>query len=258
MSLEIIKNFDDNQEAWIIQLIGELDIYTAPNFKETLIEALDERMGDVIINGESLSYIDSTGLGVLISALKKAKENNRSISIKKIKPNIKKLFSLTSLDKVFLIGEWFEKMAKNIDDKFDCIKFSMPNKAEYVSVVRLTSSAIANRMGFDIEEIEDIKVAIAEACINTIEHGLDDKTKSIDVKFYMYSDKLVVTVKGAGKGFNTDNLEEVNIEELGDGGLGIFIINSLMDEVDIISNEGDGTEIRMTKHIKDDIIWQQV
>lgn len=256
MSLEIIKKFDEGLESWMVYLVGELDIYTAPNFKETLIEALDEKIGDIIINGEKLSYIDSTGLGVLISALKKAKENNKNIIIKKIKPNIKKLFDLTSLDKVFLIEEWFIKMASKIDTRYDCIKLSMPNKAEYVNVVRLTSSAIANRMGFNIEEIEDIKVAIAEACTNTIEHGLDDKNENFDVEFYMHTDKLVITVKDAGKGFDTENLKEVNIEEIGERGLGIFIINSLMDEVEIVSDEGKGTEIRMTKHIKDDIIWQ--
>lgn len=105
MSIEINKKFDESLESWVIDIIGELDIYTSPKFKEVLIEALEEKMSNIIINGESLSYIDSTGLGVLISALKKVKENNKTITIKSIKPNIKKLFDLTSLDKVFLIKE---------------------------------------------------------------------------------------------------------------------------------------------------------
>lgn len=106
MSLEIIKKYDDNLDSWVMNIVGELDIYTSPKFKEVLLEALEEKMDNIIINGESLSYIDSTGLGVLISALKKVKENNKTITIKSIKPNIKKLFDLTSLDKVFLIKEW--------------------------------------------------------------------------------------------------------------------------------------------------------
>lgn len=105
MSLEIIKKYDSNLDSWMMNIVGELDIYTSPKFKEVLLEALEEKMGNIIINGESLSYIDSTGLGVLISALKKVKENNKTITIKSIKPNIKKLFDLTSLDKVFLIKE---------------------------------------------------------------------------------------------------------------------------------------------------------
>lgn len=101
--MEINKVFNEKLEAWVIDIIGELDIYTSPKFKEILLEALDEKMSNIIINGESLSYIDSTGLGALISVLKKVKEYEKTITIKNIKPNIKKLFDLTSLDKVFIL-----------------------------------------------------------------------------------------------------------------------------------------------------------
>ncbi|MGF7060716.1 STAS domain-containing protein [Brassicibacter mesophilus] len=105
MSLEVFKKFDDNTNSWIVEPIGEVDIYTSPAFKEALLQIMEERAVDIIINGENLVYIDSTGLGVLISVLKKARENNNEITITNIKPNIKKLFDLTSLDKVFTIKE---------------------------------------------------------------------------------------------------------------------------------------------------------
>lgn len=145
-------------------------------------------------------------------------------------------------------------MVDKIDDKFDYIKLSVPNKAEYVSIVRLTTSGIANKMGFDIEEIEDIKVAIAEACTNTLEHGIDDENKNFDIDFDMHKDKLMITVSGSRNGYCIDNMKDLKIEELGEGGLGIFIINSLMDEVEIINDEEKNTKIRMIKYIKDDII----
>ena len=53
-------------------------------------------------------------------------------------------------------------------ETYDSISMALPSKPEYVGVVRLTVSAIANRMGFNIEEIEDIKVAVAEACKSEI------------------------------------------------------------------------------------------
>lgn len=145
-------------------------------------------------------------------------------------------------------------MVDKIESSFDSIKLSVPNKAEYVSVVRLTTSAIASRMGFDIEEIEDIKVAIAEACTNTLEHGLNNEEKNFDIDFDMHVDKLAITVKDTGKGFNVDNVKELKVEDIGEGKLGIFIINSLMDEVEIIGDGEKSTEIRMIKYIKDDII----
>lgn len=138
------------------------------------------------------------------------------------------------------------------ENNIDYIKLSIPNKAEYVSVVRLTTSAIASRMGFDIEEIEDIKVSIAEACTSTLENSLDNQ--NIDIEFGVFEDKLVISVKSTGGVKNIDNTEELKLDDIGQAGLGIFIINSLMDEVETINNGEEGTEIRMTKYIKDDIV----
>ncbi|MTI49779.1 MAG: STAS domain-containing protein [Firmicutes bacterium] len=105
MALEVIKNFNDENQCWIIKPTGELDIYTSPNFKEILNEIIEEKRADITIDGEKLEYIDSTGLGVLISALKKLKENEHNITIINIKANIKKLFNITGLNKVFIIKE---------------------------------------------------------------------------------------------------------------------------------------------------------
>ncbi|KJF26391.1 ATP-binding protein [Clostridium aceticum] len=133
----------------------------------------------------------------------------------------------------------------------DIIKLSVPNKPEYVGIIRLTTSGIANRMGFDIEEIEDIKVAISEACTNAITHGICQE-ENFNVDFYTDEEKLVISVYDNGKGCLSDNIKIPNMEELKEGGLGIFIIKSLMDDVEISSNSGKGTLIKMTKYVGDD------
>jgi serine/threonine-protein kinase RsbW len=58
-----------------------------------------------------------------------------------------------------------------MDSFIDCIELKLPFKAEYVSVARLAVSGIANRMGFDIEAIEDIKVAVSEVCSKLVSIG---------------------------------------------------------------------------------------
>lgn len=105
MALEVTKSFNEDSSSWIIKPVGEVDIYTSPQFKKILNNVVDEKMADIVINGESLDYIDSTGLGVLIGILKKVKQNEKSIIIEKIKPNIIKLFDITGLNKVFIIKE---------------------------------------------------------------------------------------------------------------------------------------------------------
>ncbi|KAB3532236.1 histidine kinase [Alkaliphilus serpentinus] len=136
--------------------------------------------------------------------------------------------------------------------KKDHIKLSIPNRPEYVSVIRLTVAAIANRMGFDIEKIEDFKVAIAEACTNAITHGKHLKDDNFNIEFIVEDEKLTIYVQDNGKGYSAEKLESPDLNNLREGGLGVFIIKSLMDEVDIVSELGRGTTIKMSKYLGDD------
>lgn len=105
MSLSININFDEEKDIWVVLPEGEIDIYTSPKLKEGLMEAFNKRKTDILIDGQKLEYLDSTGLGTLISILKKARENDSKIYLENVKPNIRKLFDITELDKVFVIKE---------------------------------------------------------------------------------------------------------------------------------------------------------
>ncbi|MDR5658921.1 ATP-binding protein [Serpentinicella sp. ANB-PHB4] len=132
----------------------------------------------------------------------------------------------------------------------DNIQLSIPNKPEYVSIVRLTLSSIASKMGFDIEEIEDLKVAVSEACTNAITHGIKEEEKNFEILFQTYDKKIEITVYDKGKGYlGSNKMEKPDHSELKEGGLGVFIIRSLMDQVEFSQNKGNGTIIRMTKFL---------
>ncbi len=105
MALNINIEFNKEKNIWIVTPEGELDIYTSPKLKDRLNQMLKDKEADILINGENLDYIDSTGLGALISILKKVKEKNNTIYMENIKPNIRKLFDITNLDKIFVIKE---------------------------------------------------------------------------------------------------------------------------------------------------------
>ncbi|KPU26461.1 anti-sigma factor antagonist [Caloranaerobacter sp. TR13] len=105
MGLDVKKEFSSTENAWILKPIGEVDIYTSPYFKNILLEIINEKNADVILDGEELIYMDSTGLGVLISGLKKLREKGKNIILTNIRPNISKLFDITGLNKVFIIKE---------------------------------------------------------------------------------------------------------------------------------------------------------
>ena len=129
---------------------------------------------------------------------------------------------------------------------FEIIKMEIASNPQYVSVVRLTTSGIANKIGFCLDDIEDIKVAVSEACTNAIKHSLDNK---FSVEYTIFENGLTIGITDSGKGYDVNSIDEPNLEEPKESGLGLFIIQSLMDEVDIKSNINYGTVIKMTKYL---------
>ncbi|MBU5335401.1 STAS domain-containing protein [Intestinibacter bartlettii] len=101
MSIGINLKNDTNAEFWEISVTGELDVSTADQFKEYLHKLIDEDIRNIRFDLQGLDYIDSTGLGVIIGILKRIKVENKEIYINSPKDNVKKIFSITGLDKIF-------------------------------------------------------------------------------------------------------------------------------------------------------------
>lgn len=103
MPSELILKEENSSSGARVYVSGEIDIYTAQQFKEKLYNVVDSSRGDIAVDCGGLNYIDSTGLGIFVGALKKTKLAGRNIHIENIKDNIKKLFVITGLDKLFII-----------------------------------------------------------------------------------------------------------------------------------------------------------
>lgn len=88
-----------------ILVSGEVDIYTSQGLKDKLYDIIDANKTDLKIDCKELNYIDSTGLGIFVGALKRVNQYGKKIYICNLKENIKKLFTITGLDKVFVIEE---------------------------------------------------------------------------------------------------------------------------------------------------------
>ncbi len=100
MEMKQVLNADHVLE---ISLLGEVDVSNIAEFKETLISGIEQKSPHVLLDCEQLKYIDSTGLGVLVAAYKKAKELGGSVTIVRLKPYLQKIFMITALDKIFNI-----------------------------------------------------------------------------------------------------------------------------------------------------------
>lgn len=87
----------------VVDVKGEIDVYTAPKLREKLIELVSEGSYNVIVNLEGVDFLDSTGLGVLVGALKRVKAHDGSLSLICSQDKILKIFKITGLTKVFAI-----------------------------------------------------------------------------------------------------------------------------------------------------------
>ena len=132
----------------------------------------------------------------------------------------------------------------------DTLRLVVPGKPEYVRTVRLAVSSMAGGAGFDIEAVEDIMVAVSEACSNIVCHGIKDLNAAYEVSCEILDDRIIISVVDQAGGYDIEQYKEPELGELNEGGLGIYIIKALMDEVNIDSKLGRGTLIQMVKYNK--------
>ncbi len=98
-----VKTEKLSDDQFVISLAGEVDLYTAPEFKQQLLEVIDQGGRDVIVDLSDTTFIDSTTLGVLVGGVKRLRPTGGSLALVCTDPNIIKIFEITGLDRVFPI-----------------------------------------------------------------------------------------------------------------------------------------------------------
>jgi serine/threonine-protein kinase RsbW len=132
----------------------------------------------------------------------------------------------------------------------EMIEISIPNIMGYERMAMDCSASFAKLLGFIHERIEDLKTAVAEACINAIEHGNERRDDSrVIIRMNIEDDSLVVAVIDQGIGV-TKVVEEPSIEKMIEmqqpgRGFGIFMIKQLADDVEFINMGERGHSVRM-------------
>lgn len=142
--------------------------------------------------------------------------------------------------------------------KNDYIEMKLPASAEYVSLIRLTLSGVFTRAGASYDDIEDSKIAVSEAVTNAVKHAYkhSEQNGMINICFELFDDKIKIIILDQGESFDYESTksklgpyqENENIDFLREGGLGLFLIESLMDEVKV--SKESGVTISMIKYIK--------
>ncbi|MDR1912929.1 MAG: ATP-binding protein [Clostridiales bacterium] len=134
------------------------------------------------------------------------------------------------------------------NNNVECIKLSLPLNSAYVSAARLTASSVANRLGFETDEIEDIKAAVSESCTyiikkQPIETSVSSAHENFTIKFFLGENALSVEITTHGPLSGEQD------------GMSIIMIKALMDDV-TITEEPDGATIIMSKEHKESRLFE--
>ena len=134
------------------------------------------------------------------------------------------------------------------------IELSLPSRLGYEKVAMNTAASVAKLMGFSDDRIEDLKTAVAEACINSMEHGNKlVETLKVGVILSMSEDSLEIKVCDQGSGpqgqAEAPDIDRKMSGEENPRGMGMFLIQALVDEAEWSGTEQDGSCTRLVIHL---------
>jgi serine/threonine-protein kinase RsbW len=131
------------------------------------------------------------------------------------------------------------------------VELRLPSRLGFEKIAMNTVASVAHLMGFPDDRVEDLKTAIAEACINAMEHGNKlDENLYVGVMMSLGSDFLEIKVLDTGRGpqqhyASAPDIDKKMHEEESSRGMGMFLIESLVDEVEWVSFPPTGSYARM-------------
>ena len=135
----------------------------------------------------------------------------------------------------------------------DYVKLDIPAKAEFVSLGRLAlSGLLRSRGGYSEDAVADLKLALTEACSNSVRHAYDHDDGLVHLEFAVHSDCVTVLIQDQGGGFHEDDddcpeCRNLSDFQLAEGGMGISIIRAVVDGFDLRKPDEGGTVLVLTK-----------
>jgi serine/threonine-protein kinase RsbW len=130
------------------------------------------------------------------------------------------------------------------------VQLRIPARAEYITLGRLALTGLSRLRELSDETLADLKLALTEACSNSVRHAYrDGRTGVVDIDYNLQPDYLEIEVSDDGPGFDYVETEGEENGELTEGGLGLAIIRSLTDEFELGSRNGGGSRLRFVKKL---------
>lgn len=232
---------------------GEIDFHSVENLR-TELARIGRESKDYWLDLKGVKFIDSTGLSVMLDAVKSIRQQGGSIHLLHPSPQLLRVLTVSGflgffdLDTADMPSEAAPPNgAVAEDDGILTETFEAEAKAENMQSLRKSAVRFAEALPFTRQELDDIKLAVGEATCNALRYGCRSKQESISITCKRQGRRVSITVSDQGGGFDPSVVPQVQEGNLTEGGRGIFFMRCLMDEVNFRFN--GGTSVELVKYL---------
>jgi serine/threonine-protein kinase RsbW len=229
---------------------------TGPNAAARLQIELEQRLsrgsGPFTVDFSGILTVDNEAVQVLVSASRLARKKNRTLMLSH--PPLSLLERITAGGNGGQFGLASETLGemKSVFAMLPEVKrgqpIVVPASLSAIQVIRDVVVQLAWEMGFSEAAIADIELCVGEATVNAVRYGSPNGIHDrLTVRFFEENDTLVIEIQDNGPGFELHRVPEPHAEKLRENGLGIFLMQSLVDRVEFRHN--GGTTVRLEKHL---------
>ena len=242
-----IKSIKDKNVLYL-HLYGELDECSAKSLKDKIDEIFMNLSGikQLVFNLSNLTFMDSTGIGMLLGRYKKLKALGINAYIQNASLSIERIIEISGLYKI-MPKIWGKIMYNKMSVSFLSI-------SENEAFARNVIACFLINADPTLRELNDIKTAVSEAVTNAIVHGYPNTQGSVEMTAEIIENSVHITIKDYGVGIEnlSKALELFYTTKPNDerSGMGFTIMQSFMDSIDVSSSVNQGTIVKMSKKLK--------
>jgi serine/threonine-protein kinase RsbW len=237
---------------WRILLTGEINFEDAPLIRQHADSLLESGISPLRADVSDLHFMDSSGLSALIYASHAAEKCGANLCLIGAQGQLLRLLRITGLQSLFRYEEpdGNEASVAASAEPLRELRMNLPGEPSALGVARSRLATLLHHRRIHPDDRDDIFLAMGEALANAIRHGCPAAKSGCEVSLRVVcdQDRLAIEVTDPGPGFDPDSIPAPDVTVLKDGGMGIFFMKSVMDEVEYRQDES-GNTVTMIKRL---------
>lgn len=238
----------------VIRLCGEAGFHNREQISDAVRSLISEGYNTVLADLNKLEYIDSSALSTLVKCASEMRIAGGSMELTGASRHVARVLTQSGAALFFGTGisaaspEDDHGRATCCDNLWMVSEFTLPASQEATYVARKRVTDLVNALPLRFPDGADIMIAFGEAVANAVRHGCRcDANQRISVRFIADPQRVKIDVCDPGPGFCPSQIPAPTTRSIVDGGMGIYMMRELMDEVEFLFDAG--TTVRLVKHM---------